>query len=81
MFYKLVFVIEFMEFLGHIVSVERIKGDTKKIEAIHNCPRPISPIYKEIHNSPRPTSPIDLGSFLGLAVYIEGSQRGLLHPL
>ncbi|KAH0661397.1 hypothetical protein KY284_026328 [Solanum tuberosum] len=51
-FYKCKFWLESVAFLGHIVSRERIKVDTQKIEAVQNWPRPISPT--------------DIRSFLGL---------------
>ncbi|KAH0665088.1 hypothetical protein KY285_026294 [Solanum tuberosum] len=51
-FYKCKFWLESVAFLGHIVSGERIKVDTQKIEAVQNWPRPISPT--------------DIRSFLGL---------------
>ncbi|WMV19136.1 hypothetical protein MTR67_012521 [Solanum verrucosum] len=54
-FSKCDFWIESAAFLGHIVSGDGIRVDTKKIEAVQNWPRP--------------TSPIDIRIFLGLARY------------
>ncbi|KAH0656975.1 hypothetical protein KY285_031857 [Solanum tuberosum] len=54
-FSKCEFWLESVAFLGHIVSGEGIKVDTKKSEAVQNWPRP--------------TSPTDIRSFLGLAGY------------
>ncbi|KAH0780669.1 hypothetical protein KY290_000267 [Solanum tuberosum] len=60
-FSKCEFWLEPVAFLGHSVSGEGIKVDTQKIEAVHNCPRP--------------TSPIDIKSFLGLAGYYRSFQE------
>ncbi|KAH0776482.1 hypothetical protein KY290_007893 [Solanum tuberosum] len=54
-FSKCEFWLEYVAFLGHIVSGEGIKVDTQKIEVVENWPRP--------------TSPTDIGSFFGLAGY------------
>ncbi|WMV14120.1 hypothetical protein MTR67_007505 [Solanum verrucosum] len=60
-FAKCEFCLEFVVFLGHIVSGEGIKVDTQKIEVVQNWPRPISPT--------------DIRSFLGLAGYYRSFQE------
>ncbi|KAH0644044.1 hypothetical protein KY289_035018 [Solanum tuberosum] len=62
-FSKCEFWLESMAFLGHIVSGDGIKVDTRKIEAVQNWPRP--------------TSPTDIRSFLGLAGYYRWAGRPL----
>ncbi|WMV48982.1 hypothetical protein MTR67_042367 [Solanum verrucosum] len=62
-FSKCEFWLESVAFLGHIVFGEGIKVDTRKIEAVQNCPRP--------------TSPTDIRSFLGLAGYYRRFVEGL----
>ncbi|KAH0776360.1 hypothetical protein KY290_007771 [Solanum tuberosum] len=52
---KCEFWLESVAFLGHIVSGDGIKVDSRKIEAVQNWPRP--------------TSPTDIRSFVGLAGY------------
>ncbi|WMV46289.1 hypothetical protein MTR67_039674 [Solanum verrucosum] len=47
--------LEFVAFLGHIVSGDEIRVDTQKIKAVQNWPRPISPT--------------NIRSFLGLNGY------------
>ncbi|KAH0694961.1 hypothetical protein KY285_022058 [Solanum tuberosum] len=54
-FSKCEFWLKSVAFLGHIVSGDGIKVDTRKIEAVQNWPRP--------------TSPTEIRSFLGLAGY------------
>ena len=49
-------------FLGHIVSIEGIRVDSQKIEAVKKCPRP--------------TSAIEIRSFLGLAGYYRKFMEG-----
>ena len=44
-----------MGVLRHIISSEEVKVDTRKMEAVKNCPRPLTPI--------------DIRSFFGLASY------------
>ncbi|XP_070002717.1 uncharacterized mitochondrial protein AtMg00860-like [Nicotiana sylvestris] len=51
-----------MAFLGHVVSSEGIKVDTKKVEAIQSFPRPYSTI--------------EIWSFLGLAGYYRCFVEG-----
>ncbi|KAH0748617.1 hypothetical protein KY290_027849 [Solanum tuberosum] len=69
-FSKCEFWLESVAFLGHIMSRERIKIDTQKIEAVQNWPRP--------------TSPTDIKSFLGLAGYYRRFVEGfssIISPL
>ncbi|WMV18418.1 hypothetical protein MTR67_011803 [Solanum verrucosum] len=54
-FSKFEFWLEYVAFLGHIVSGDGIRVDTQKIEAVQNWPRP--------------TSPTDIRSFLGFSGY------------
>ncbi|KAH0706733.1 hypothetical protein KY289_011809 [Solanum tuberosum] len=61
-FSKCEFWLEFVAFVGHIVSGEGIKVDTQKIEAVQNWPRP--------------TCPTDIMSFLGLAGYYRRFVEG-----
>ncbi|KAH0698695.1 hypothetical protein KY284_012910 [Solanum tuberosum] len=61
-FSKCEFCLEFVAFLGHIVSREGIKVDTQKIEAVQNWPRP--------------TSPTNIRSFLCLAGYYRRFVEG-----
>ena len=58
------FWLEFVTFLGHIVSGDGIRVDNQKIEAVQNWPRP--------------TSPINIRSFLGLASYYRRFVEGFL---
>ena len=44
-----------VSFLGHIISIKGVEVDPRKIEAVKNWPRPLTPI--------------DIRSFLGLAGY------------
>ncbi|KAH0705906.1 hypothetical protein KY285_010431 [Solanum tuberosum] len=60
-FYKCEFWLEYVAFLGHIVSVKGIKVDTQNIEKVQNWPRP--------------TSSIDIRSFLCLDGYLEGIEK------
>ena len=46
-----------MAFLGHIISSDGVEVDPRKIEAVKNCLRPLTPT--------------DIGSFLGLAGYYQ----------
>ena len=46
-----------MAFLGHIISSEGVEVDPRKIEAVKNCPRQLTPT--------------DIRSFLGLAGYYQ----------
>ncbi|KAH0757858.1 hypothetical protein KY290_021351 [Solanum tuberosum] len=61
-FSKCEFWLESVAFLGHIVSGDGIKVDTRKIEAVQNWPRP--------------TSPTEIRSFLGLAGYYRRFIEG-----
>jgi len=61
-FSKCEFWLKSVAFLGHIVSGDGIKVDTRKIEAVQNWPRP--------------TSPTDIRSFLGLAGYYRRFVEG-----
>ncbi|XP_070045436.1 uncharacterized protein [Nicotiana tomentosiformis] len=54
--------LEFVTFLGHVVSRERIKVDPQKIAAVKHWPRP--------------TTPIEIRSFLGLARYYKKFLEG-----
>ncbi|KAH0658205.1 hypothetical protein KY289_026953 [Solanum tuberosum] len=54
-FSKCEFWLESVAFLGHIVSIDGIRVDTQKIDAVQSWPRPISPT--------------DIRSFLGLVGY------------
>ena len=70
MFSKCEYWLKFVAFLGHIVSGDGIKVDTRKIEAVQNWPRP--------------TSQIEIRSFLGLASYYRRFVEGfssILSPL
>ena len=51
------FSLKTVAFLGHIVSGDGIRVDTKKIEAVQSCSRPTSVVY--------------IMSFLGLASYFR----------
>ncbi|KAH0644818.1 hypothetical protein KY284_032702 [Solanum tuberosum] len=62
-FSKCEFWLQYVAFLGHTVSSERIRVDSQKIEAVKQCPRP--------------TSPTDIKSFLGLAGYYRRFMEGL----
>ena len=46
-----------MTFLGHIIFSEEVEVDLRKMEAVRNCPRPLTPT--------------DIRSFLGLAGYYQ----------
>ncbi|KAH0778029.1 hypothetical protein KY290_009440 [Solanum tuberosum] len=61
-FSKCEFWLKSVAFLGHIVSGDGIKVDTRKIEAVQNWPRP--------------TSPTEIRSFLGLAGYYRRFVEG-----
>ncbi|XP_070025653.1 uncharacterized mitochondrial protein AtMg00860-like [Nicotiana sylvestris] len=61
-FSKYEFWLDSVAFLGHVVSVEGIQVDPKKIEAVQNWPRP--------------TSAIEIRSFLGLAGYYHRFLEG-----
>ncbi|KAH0650238.1 hypothetical protein KY284_030150 [Solanum tuberosum] len=61
-FSKCEFWLKSMAFLGHIVSGDGIKVDTRKIKAVQNWPRP--------------TSPTEIRSFLGLAGYYRRFVEG-----
>ncbi|XP_070015175.1 uncharacterized mitochondrial protein AtMg00860-like [Nicotiana sylvestris] len=54
-FYKCEFWLDFVAFLGHVISGKGIKVDPKKIEAVQSWPRP--------------TSTNEIRSFLGLIGY------------
>ncbi|KAH0644931.1 hypothetical protein KY284_032815 [Solanum tuberosum] len=69
-FSKCDFLLQFVAFLGHVVSSEGIQVDSQKIEAVKLWPRP--------------TSPTDIRSFLGLAegsddyvIYCDASRVSL----
>ncbi|KAH0695075.1 hypothetical protein KY285_022172 [Solanum tuberosum] len=61
-FSKCEFWLESVAFLGHIVSGDGIKVNTRKIEAVQNWPRS--------------TSPTEIRSFLGLAGYYRRFVKG-----
>nr|AAV31171.1 Putative polyprotein, identical [Solanum tuberosum] len=61
-FSKCEFWLKSVAFLGHIVSGDGIKVDTRKIEAVKNCPRSISPT--------------EIRSFLGLVGYYRRFVEG-----
>ena len=48
--------------LGHIISSEGVEVDLSKMEAVKNCPRPLTPTY--------------IKSFLGLADYYRRFVEG-----
>ncbi|KAH0633253.1 hypothetical protein KY284_036039 [Solanum tuberosum] len=60
-FSKFEFWLESVAFMGHIISGDRIRVDTQKIETVQSWPRP--------------TSPTDIRSFLGLAGYYRSFQE------
>ena len=60
---KCEFLLRSVRFLGHIVSSEGIEVDLKKMEAVKNLPRPLSPT--------------NIQSFLGLAGIIGVFLMGL----
>ena len=37
--------VEVRTFLGHIISSEGVEVDPRKMEAVKNCPRPLTPTY------------------------------------
>ncbi|XP_075111388.1 uncharacterized protein LOC142181771 [Nicotiana tabacum] len=61
-FFKCEFWLNLLAFLGHVISGEGMKVDSKKIEAVKNWPRP--------------TSVSDIRSFLGLACYYRHFVEG-----
>ncbi|XP_075076654.1 uncharacterized protein LOC142163281 [Nicotiana tabacum] len=61
-FSKCEFWLKSVAFLGHVISGEGVKVDSKKIEAVKNWPRP--------------TSVFDIRSFLGLAGYYRHFVKG-----
>ncbi|KAH0709589.1 hypothetical protein KY284_011016 [Solanum tuberosum] len=61
-FSKCEFWLQYVAFLGHIVSSEGIRVDSQKIEAVKQWPRP--------------TSPTDIRSFLGLDGYYRRFVEG-----
>ncbi|KAH0758120.1 hypothetical protein KY290_021613 [Solanum tuberosum] len=61
-FSKCEFLLQYVAFLGHIVSSEGIRVDSQKIKEVKQCPRP--------------TSPTDIRSFLGLAGYYRRFVEG-----
>ena len=58
MYRKCEFLLWSVTFLCHIISSEGVEVDTRKTEAVKNCPRPLTPTY--------------IKSFLGLTKKIGG---------
>ena len=54
---KCEFCLRSVVFLGHIISSEGVEVDRRKMEAVKNCPRPLTPT--------------DIRRFLGLANYFQ----------
>ena len=36
-----------MTFLGHIISIKGVEEDPRKMEAVKNCPKPLTPTYSK----------------------------------
>ena len=53
-----------MTFLGHIISSKGVEVDPRKMEAVKNCPRPLTPT--------------DIRSYLGLASYYQRFVDGFV---
>ena len=62
---KCEFWLRLVEFLGHIISSERVEVDLRKIEALKNFCRPLAPT--------------DIRSFLGLVIYYRRFVDGFAY--